>query len=395
MSTAVPAPAATTTSGVSGTLRAVYQFNVGASVDLAGAEALLGAFQPSRGKLQTSRRIPKDFGYGDDPPVRIMIHQTEGASGHFEVATTAQLDGHGFVVTEVTFYEFGVMEVVLESKFTNLALDKLIRLRAMIADEDKSEPIYQTAERLMLELAGIIDNAIVDRFQEVTTEDYAVVVISNARASDDPTGSKLPFDPAAFVALHRAQISQLIQGEAKQHSPAQIEFLTGAQGQLSFYQDCVFFVSYYSTVIIGLEDPDVSDVVLIVCAQGLELQYLTDLAEKYTAETRRLVGQQEVTPAHYNRIQAFILELGARLLTVKNAVNLIGDPDLKRLFVLTIQQLDVRDPLEELGQTVDNMSGILNTETNIGMSREVVKYDRWILIFVIVSCLLSLLYFIR
>lgn len=128
-------------SKVRGSLRVAYQFNIGGSVHLNLVVTALTALQPVRGKLQTSRRIPKDFGYGDDPPVRIDFRSQSEALNSLGVGDSSTINGTRFGVAEVTFYEFGVLEVVLEFEFENLTLSELVQLRAAIADENQSEPL--------------------------------------------------------------------------------------------------------------------------------------------------------------------------------------------------------------------------------------------------------------
>lgn len=305
----------------SGTCHAVFAFDVAQHVDLEGLERHVAALV-QRERIRRSRRAPKYFAF-DPPPLRITIPAEPIEIGRFR--TSSQV---GCVV-----YEFGVASVV----FTMELAGPIADLQALSNELYEHEAMQNAAVQHVHALLEIIRPfAAVPRVQDLI-EDYVVYEIRRVEPE---------IAPAAFVSEHERWIAQVLRAESRPLSDQEIEESVG--GKVAYGTADMAIIDWNAAMLFDAEADDVIAVLEFANLELLELRHLdAQLDRVLGAAWRTLVEPRWPlfrTRAKEMRDLAKLQVESAMLFEqVNNALKLMGDQYLARLYRLASQRLHIGD----------------------------------------------------
>lgn len=347
-----------------------FAFDVGYSIDLDAAQRKLAAApateneEARRTGISHRRRAPT---YLQFSPAPLQIDQP--------APEAAALDFAGFHVAPrvgCTLFDFGAVSVAyrvsLESGATGMPLEALIPL----AEAFGNNPALQSdarrrVEELALRLAGAIERPdVVD-----LVEDYTVYHIS--RWSPTPSAQDA-------VNFSRDSIARLLLAETGPLSTQAVE--TALAEQLSYAPTDIAVIDWNAALLLDAQAEDALAVLEFANVELLETRFIDDrldsiLERSYSSLLKRDARTRFRSPlgllldphrAERRHIAALQMENAVLFEGINNALKLVGDQHLARLYALAARRFHLADwdqsilrklhTLDELYQKlVDEQSG--------------------------------------
>ncbi len=353
-----------------GNCRVFFAFDVGYSIDLDAAQRTLAATpaktteEARRTGIPHRRRAPT---YLQFRPAPLQIDQPATDLTTCEFA--------GFRVAprvECTLYDFGAVSVAyripLEGNATGLPLEALLPLAESFGDNRVLQTdARRRVEELTLRLAGAIERpGVVD-----LVEDYTVYHASRWS----------PAAPAqAIVQANGDLIARLLLSESGPLSPQAVEVTLTAQ--LSYAPTDAAVIDWNAALLLDAQADDTLAVLEFANVELLEMRFIDDrldtILERSSASLlKRDARTRFRSPlgllldphrAERRRLAALQMENAVLFEGINNALKLVGDQHLARLYALAARRFHLADwdqsilrklhTLDELHQKlVDEQSG--------------------------------------
>lgn len=347
-----------------------FAFDVGYSIDLDAAQRALTAApaadreEARRTGIPHRRRAPTYLQF-QPAPLRIDQPASESTSydfGGFRVAPRV----------ECTLYDFGAVSVAyripFETSTAGLPLEALLPLAESFGDNRVLQgDARRRVEALTLRLAGAIERPeVVD-----LVEDYTVY---HARRWS-------PTAPAqAIVQTHGANIARLLLSESGPLSPQAVD--ATLTGQLSYAPTDAAVIDWNAALLLDAQADDTLAVLEFANVELLEMRFIDDrldtILERSSASLlKRDARTRFRSPlgllldphrAERRRLAALQVENAVLFEGINNALKLVGDQHLARLYALAARRFHLADwdqsilrklhTLDELHQKfVDEQSG--------------------------------------
>lgn len=316
-----PAAAAErSTPRVDGVCHALFAFDIGLSVDVAGAAAALRESSP-RQVVRQRRRAPAWFDY-EPAPLRVSLRAEP-----IEVAGVTSEP-----VVECTLYDFGAVSVAYRLPL-DCPLGELPRLSeglydnaALLADSRRR------AEALLEMVRDFVSKPRVSALEE----DYIVFTISGWEGGGSPE---------SLLASWRSIAASLLEAEDAALSEQQIEESLSAR--LAFTPNDLAVIDWHAALLFDPAAEDVLTVLEHVNVELLEMRVLDDrldgvLERAYDLLARQARASLWPRPSGDAALRELAdLQTDASLLFegVNNAIKLLGDQYLARLYRLAAQRL--------------------------------------------------------
>lgn len=302
-----------------GTCTAFFAFDVGFAIDLDQAQSLLagreGAPQPHRGELKRTGRAPLYFAY-QPPPLRVTRSAQPRAVGPASCEA----------VVQASLWDFGVISVAYR-----IPLPDQLAGVVTLADALYEHPqLAADARTLVAALLDDIRPAVARAGLAQPFEDY---VVFHIEAMDWPQGSC-----AGLVEAHRDEIARILRAERGPLSAQERDDATSVR--VSYRPDDEAVVDWNAALLIGEDMDDARAVLEFANVELLELRFLDDqldraLAQAYEA-VQRPRGPRDLlshrTAADLRRISSFQVDSALLFEGVNNALKLLGDQYLARLY---------------------------------------------------------------
>jgi len=293
---------------LTGACRVLYCFDVGRSIDLARAAAVLAASKQP--EFQHKKPVP--HGGGMPPPLRRpwSAHPVDVAPG--------------FVAgrPEVSVYDFGVVCVTWALPFEG-GLEDLVRL---------SRALYDHAE--MLARSRALTHEVVDALGDAVdrpaysrhVEDYLVLQL-------EPVAGGI----AVLLDRERGTLARVLRAEERELSSQEVADALAAP--VSYGREDVCLVDWLAAILVGTDTEDERLVLELATVELLELRVLDDQLEKeietaYALLSRPLgrrwglhVQRRELEQVARAQADDALLHEG-----IDNALKLFGDDYLARLY---------------------------------------------------------------
>lgn len=305
----------------SGTCHAVFAFDVAQHVDLEGLERHVAALV-QRERIRRSRRAPKYFAF-DPPPLRITIPAEPIEIGRFRTSSQVSCVVH----------EFGVASVVFTMELTGPIAD----LQSLSNELYEHEAMQSAAVQHVHALLEIIRPFAAAPCVQDLIEDYVVYEIRRVEPE---------IAPAAFVSEHERWIAQVLRAESRPLSDQEITESIG--GKVAYGTADMAIIDWNAAMLFDAEADDVIAVLEFANLELLELRHLdAQLDRVLDAAWRTLVEPRWPlfrTRAKEMRDLAKLQVESAMLFEqVNNALKLMGDQYLARLYRLASQRLHIGD----------------------------------------------------
>ncbi|TWT44705.1 hypothetical protein RAS1_11210 [Phycisphaerae bacterium RAS1] len=306
-----------------GSCRVAFVFDIGQSIDLDHAERLITTFT-QRELIRHRRRAPQSFQFS---PAPLRMSQEHAALRVGEFCTGPAVDS--------VLYDFGAVTVIF-----SIAIDGSFERLQQLSNDLYDNAELTAAARVVVErLAASIRPAVAKPEVAAFSEDYAIYEISSLSPACDVHG---------LIAARRVQIAQILRSETQPLSEQEISDALACRA--SYGKGDVTIIDWNAAMIFDRDTEDVRTVLEFANVELLEMRFLDRqldgaLDESYRVLSRRtgprwLLGDYRRTLQRIGRMQVdgTVLFEG-----VNNALKLLGDQYLARVYRLASERLHVPD----------------------------------------------------
>ena len=327
---------------------AFFAFDVGYGIDLNAAENVLAATsemteETRRKGIAHQRRAPH---YLQFKPAPLKIDQP--------AAGPTTLDLAGFRAAprvECTLYDFGAISVAYRIPLTNHAdmpdgvtLGSLVDLSYALADQSV---LLSDAQRCTRDLIRRLESAIERPMLIDIVEDYTVYHVRRW-TPDRPTDR--------VVSDHSEPIARLLLAERGHLSPQTVESALSAQ--LSYSPADVAVIDWNAALVLDEQAEDALAVLEFANVELLEMRFLDDrldsiLDRSYSSVLKRdefgRLPRSKIAPlfdphrSERRRVAALQMESAMLFEGINNALKLVGDQHLARLYALAARRLHLAE----------------------------------------------------
>lgn len=327
-----------TTSGsspaVKGVCRAFFAYDVGLSIDLDAAEQLVARTQDGgaqREVIRHTRRSPPYFQFRP-APLRISRQGASIAVGAWRTTTTVD-----FVV-----YDFGSVCVSYTIDVDG-PLEELLPLGEALYD---NASLLADSRRRVDELARSLASSIGRPHTASVVEDYAVYELGPLGAID---GGASP----DFLERHGHALARLLRADRQTLAPQEIQ--DALASRLSYTPTDLAIIDWNASVLFLQEPEDARCVLEFANVELLEMRHLDDqldlaLDRSYQSLTQleaRRGGVLGMVPrsvrAELRRVAEWEMDNSLLFENVNNALKLLGDQYLARMYRLAADKLHLPD----------------------------------------------------
>jgi hypothetical protein len=334
----------------SGSITALYLFDVAQSIDVVGVKARLGG-QASVARLDDKTPGPPRVQYLE-PPV-VVDGQAFGC---------AELDGFR---VRAKFYDYGVISLMLARPFSGSWPDLVSLGQTLI----ESEQLEQHAAKACQQIVSRIAPALSGQRASFLDEDYLVFSVHELAE---------PVPAETLLTTHGPQIAQLLRGERQALSGQEREEVL--RHRLSYLTDDLVIPAWNAAFVYDSEAASRSAIEIFEFAnsQLLEFRYHDDqldseLTRIYSQLQRprwldRFAGRRYTRAA--TQLHSLFIEVNELTDRMENAVKFVGDIYLARLFGSVAARLGLdrwKRNVDEKLKTLDDIYRFAVEET--GMSQ--------------------------
>ncbi len=328
-----------------------FAFDVGNAIDLDAAQVQLAALEPNSARREEiprspARHAPDWFKY-QPSPLRIdeaAPELKEIVLGGFRPALTV----------ECTLFDFGAVSVAyripLEGGTEGVSLASLVGLAQVLFD---CAPLRDDATKRATALATRLEDTI-DRMSVASiAEDYTVY---HARRWSSGSGAGVSAAEAVSAAGEALARVLLAEAGSDRLSPQAVESVLSAQ--ISYSLADVAVIDWNAALVLGKDEEDTLAVLEFANIELLEMRFLDDqldavLDRSHTKLLRRdAKGNLKTSPlgfifdphrAERRRLAALQMESAVLFEGVNNALKLVGDQHLARLYAAAMKRFHLAD----------------------------------------------------
>ncbi len=339
-----------------------YAFDIGFGIDLDRAEQLVSN-ESARSHLRRSRRTPQYFEF-DPPPLKVVRDIEPVALGSF--TTRPQI--------EITLYDFGGASVAFEIPIDG-ALEDLIPLSNRLYDEEALPAIAREAvDTLGRDIAAAVNRPALSDL----VEDYAVYQISSLNSD-----SRLSH--AAVIDEYQSTLAAILSAEDEGLSQGQISETLATR--LSYGPNDTTILDWNAALLFDDDADDVLAVLEYTNVELLEMRLLDDRLDDALDQAYELM----TAPRWWRllrprRLMARVAEMqldGAFVFEgVNNAVKLLGDQYLARVYQLASQRLHLKAWDRSVIRKLDTLRDIYHKLSDMHAARRSETLE-WIIILLI------------
>jgi hypothetical protein len=353
-----------------GVCHVLVAFEIGQSVDLAHSERLAatGARRPWR----ESRRAPQQFG---NRPAPLSILQDPAG-----IPIVAGLEAIG---VQIVLYDFGAASVSVLFPLTG-SLESLPSLSGELYGHPVLLACARTRIAALLETIG---PAVVRPRLAETVEDYVIFQID----AFEP-----PVPPPALVREQGATIARILRAE--QGPVSEDETADALAARLSAGASDLAIVDWNAALVYDPDPAETCAVLEFANVQLLEVRFLDEqldvaLEQAYDTLTRgaRGIAILRSYAADLDRIAELEADAAVVFERVTNALKLVGDQYLSRLYTLVSGRLHLGDWDASIARKLQTIGGIYEKLADRATARRLEVLEWIVILLIAFEILLSLL----
>ncbi len=328
----------------------LFAYDLALAIDLEEAERIIASAGPApeRQTLKHSRHAPASFEYRPSP-LRVSEPAAAMKIGRFELAPEV----------DVVLFDFGAVSVRYTIPFAG-SLDDLRELSERLSEQTS---LVSDSRRRTEDLLAAIGPAVTKPGESEFVEDYAVFEVR--RAADAQGRAVTPDDllsrePGRLAGILRAEHAALSTQEIADALACRVSYAPGDAALID-----------WNAAIVFEEDPeDVRSVLEFANVELLEMRHLDErldgaLDEAYAAVARERIGLLGGRGADVRRIARLQVDSAVLFEGVNNALKLLGDQYLARVYRLAAGRLHLPEwdasILRKL-QTLDSIYSKMNDQ---------------------------------
>ena len=307
-----------------GTCFAIFAYDIGTAIHLDKADHHITATK-KRERLKRKRSAPQYFDYRP-PPLRISQ----------EVESLKIGDHHTHSTVDVVLYDFGAVSVIYSIPFKGpfpdlLSLSETLYENALLLDESRAR-----VNHLLSTIQDAVEKPSVTSF----VEDYSIFHVETTQ----------PVLRATDVLHELSQdVAQILRCERETLSEEEVQDATSCH--ISFGLTDISFIDWNGALVYGKEMVDVCAVLEFANVELLERRYLDDqldtaLDQAYESLTKYQWSRFRWPGSLHSDIRSIgQLQVDGAILfeRVTNALKLLGDQYLARVYRLTSQRFHLQE----------------------------------------------------
>lgn len=353
-----------------GTCYALFAYDAGFSIDLEHAERCVAERAAQRKGIDRRRPTPPYFDFRP-LPLCVTYEVESFAIGGFRVSPRV----------EVLVFDFGAVSVRYSICLDGL-IDQVIELSSLLYE---NQQLLRHSRGLVEELLTVIRPSVVRVALSNVAEDYVIYELQ-------PGVSGPALDQAARAGA--APMARLLRGEPSGLSEQEIADALSCQ--IAYSPSDRTLIDWNASLILGHGAEDVRAVLEFANVQLLESRLLDerlheDLDRAYVAMTRQS-WRQSLMIRRQRRALRRVAELeidGAMLYEgVNNALKLIGDQHLARVYHMTAQRLHLSEWQASIERKLATLGGIYQRMTDHHSSWRMEILEWIIIVLIAVSIVL-------
>jgi len=354
-----------------GTCYVLFAYDVGFSIDLADAERrITAATARQRARMRHKRRAPHYCEY-DPPPLRVTRTVEPVAVGEQQTGPTV----------DAVIYDFGAISVTYTIPLRG-PLSGLLKL----SDELWDHPRLEAASRRVVEdLLATIGPAVNRPGVSELVEDYSIYQIEEIRPD-------LGLD--AIIARHAQTLAQTLRAEPEALSAQEVEDALSCR--LSYGPTDGVLIDWNAALLFDRDAEDVRAVLEYANVELLEMRYLDDQLDADLDEAYELVTRRRFLPAllgswaaDLRRVAALQMDGALLFEGVNNALKLLGDQYLARVYRLASQRLHLTEWDASILRKLQILEGLYQRMSDQQSNRRIEVLEWIIIILIAVSILLE------
>jgi hypothetical protein len=350
----------------SGACFALYGFEVAYAIDLDLAERVLAA--PERVRIKEPRRAPAHFEYRP-APLRVTVPAESSAVGAWRTDPTAEL----------VVYDFGAVSV----GFTIPLAGPLDDLPALAEGLEGNAALVAAARREVEQLVTALGAAATRPHVPAVVEDYAIYQV--ARFDE-------PCEADELLATYGELVGRVLRAVTRPLSIQEVEEATALH--LSFGPDDVSVIDTDAAFVYDSEADDVRAVLDLANIQLLEMRYLDQsLDETLDAAYEQLARRSgpRLSPAELRRLTRLQLDAAVLFEQVSNALKLIGDQYLVRVYGMAGRRFHLSEWDASIGRKLQTLESIYQKVSDRAATRRMEVLEWIIIVLIAVSIFLPML----
>ena len=355
-----------------GTCYALFAYDVGFSIDLDEAQRRITSMK-QRESIHHKRRTPPYFDY---QPAPLRVTQSIEPVQVGRHTTTATVDS--------VIYDFGAVSVMYSIPLKG-SLSDLLALSHELWDHPQ---LWTVSRRVVEELSRAISPAISKLEISALVEDYSIYEIDEFA----PQGN---IEQA--ISDHAPLLAQILRAEETQLSRQEISDTLA--WQLSFGPDDRAIIDWNAALLFDRESDDVRAVLEFANVELLEMRYLDDCLDNALDQAYDTMPKQSrwryIMPGSKATDLARVAQLqmdGALLFeAVNNALKLIGDQYLARVYRITSQRFHLSDWDASILRKLQTLESIYEKISDRQANRRIEVLEWIIIILIAVEIVLMLI----
>ena len=352
-----------------GFCHSIFVYDVAFSIDLEQAERMVTS-ATQRETIRHTRKAPSYFEYR---PAPLRMAQEEAA-----VRIAASLATHAQV--ELVVYDFGAVSVIyrmaLEGEHTDL-----LKLSELLYENDQ---LLSDSRRRVEQLVRTVEPALSSARISSFVEDY---VIFQVKAFTDPV------QVHELTDAHAQELAQILRAERRELSDDEVT--DALSHRIAYEKSDLVIVDWNAALVIDAEADDVLAVLEFANVELLEMRFLDQrLDDALTLAYERLTRRSRTripfwsNPSDLRDISQWQVDSAILFEGVNNALKLLGDQYLARLYRLAAERFHLADWDGSILRKLETLEGIYQKMSDRIVSRRMEVLEWIIILLIAVSILL-------
>lgn len=318
-----------------GSIEACYVFEVGESVDLAQASKFIEG--DARRQIQSRRRSSERY-FGYDPAPIIAVEITDPF-----IFSTLVSDRS----IEFTVFDFGVVLARYKIPITEgLSLESLVPISVELSQEERLEIDARTR---VVSLIEKIKPSITNPCLEDLVHGYYLYSLESFKRDSSINLNQ-------YITQNGNVISQILRQESEELSEDVISDVLSYK--FSYTPSDITIIDWNATIRFGQESRDIFGVVEFALVQLLEMMYLDEKIDDHNDDAYRSFSAKNRSSKFsttYSTLSQLTVDSTHSAMSVTNAINLIGDPTLVKIYEIASDRFRLR----ELEQNIEKKTAVL------------------------------------
>jgi hypothetical protein len=351
-----------------GTCLSIFVYDIGFSIDLNETERRL--ISAKRETLKHKRRAPKYFEYQPAPigisqqAVPVRIDQT--------FTTDPQVD--------LIVYDFGAVSVIYRIGLTGDSSTLLTLSEGLYDNQQLLDDSRRRVEDVLKVIQGAVTKANISAF----VEDYVIFQID---------GFVEPVVIADLSTRYAQHIAQILRAEPRELSADEI--MDALSHRISFGKDDVVLVDWNAALVVDKEAEDILTILEFANVELLEMRFLDQrldealgLAYERLSKRSRSWVPTRSNPSDLRDVSQWQVDSAILFEGVNNALKLLGDQYLARVYRLTAQRFHLTEWDASILRKLETLESIYQKISDQVVSRRMEILEWIIIVLIAISIIL-------